>query len=180
MDLIVIIGTVAAVLTLILTCLMYYDGKKKDRAVLGIYDAFWEKDELNPFFIWFNVFNESNYPVKITKIELLDKNENPIKIVENHEFKREVKTYKQNNFVGPFGIDLNPNLPDLDILSYDPFQNENRLIKPEIIPANSGVQYKYYVRNFSENMKIRITSDRTLSGVNKKFRVYDFDITKSE
>ncbi|PIA83757.1 hypothetical protein [Streptococcus parauberis] len=173
---------IVAILTLFFTCLSYYDTKKKDKAKIGIYSASWYKDDSNPFLIWFDVFNESYFPITVTKIEILDKDNKPVKIVENHKFKvRRKEPKRQMNLPLGHTMDLAPNidLSHLDFALYQ-FYNESRLIAPEIIPTNKSETYKYYIRNFSEDMKIRITSDKVLKGLFTKTRTYDVHFIESE
>ncbi|MCK1211142.1 hypothetical protein [Streptococcus uberis] len=140
-------NTLIASLALMVALYSVWYTRKRDRVSLEIINTWYEEPEGNPFFIGFNIFNNSSTAIRITNIELLNLDNSPASVIDGYEYK---SPDDNTSWLSPA---LNLNL----------FQQEVAFKEDEIIPSNKDTHFKYYLNPFSPDMKIKVTADRPIN-----------------
>lgn len=167
-----------SVVALSISLYSIYYTRKENRIKIELTDCCWDEyDEENYPLIMFNLFNNSSKGVLINKIEFFNSQLEPLQVLLDYEV---VPKDPENNYTGNYFTDIvNNSFSSLDDW-VDPYYLSRNLKSPELIPANSDIDFTYYLKlqKIPKTICIQITSNEKLSWLSNK-RIFYVQPTKA-
>lgn len=145
-------GFVISLIALFVSIYSVYYTRKNNRYKLRISDATYYLDDEKPTMISFEVFNDSNKATSLKNVSISQKNNEPIKFLPDFD---------------PYTFYNENKSSVMDYRLINSWEYQSPFSGYQVIPANSSIEFSYYLEDFKNPLIIKIESDELINWFKK-------------